>query len=434
MIDPTTGGIAGIAVLFLLIALRCPIGLAMIIVGFGGFAAIAGFAPAISIIENGPFEVASNYSFTMIPLFMLMGGFAARARISTDLFEAARTLIGHWRGGLAMAAISASAGFSTICGSSVATAATMTRVSLSEMRANGYSARFATGALAAGGTLGIMIPPSIALLLYGLITEQSVATMFLAGFLPGLLAFLMYLATVVITMRLRPDWAAAPVARRTGTVPQALRQLLPVLLVFGVVMGGIYGSVFTPTEAAGVGAAITLVMAVVRGGMRWGGFVETIKETLVVSSMIFTILIGAEVFGYFLSVSQLSFALVGFIEGLGLPPVGVLLFIIVFYMVLGCFMDSLAMILLTVPIFYPLIVANGFDPVWFGIIAVVTVELGLITPPVGMNLFVIKSVAPDVPLSEIMIGVTPFVVTDIVRLGVLLAFPTISLLLPRLLG
>ena len=434
MIDPTTGGIAGIAVLFLLIALRCPIGLAMIIVGFGGFAAIAGFAPAISIIENGPYEVASNYSFTMIPLFMLMGGFAARARISTDLFEAARTLIGHWRGGLAMAAISASAGFSTICGSSVATAATMTRVSLSEMRANGYSARFATGALAAGGTLGIMIPPSIALLLYGLITEQSVATMFLAGFLPGLLAFLMYLATVVITMRLRPDWAAAPVARRTGTVPQALRQLLPVLLVFGVVMGGIYGSVFTPTEAAGVGAAITLVMAVVRGGMRWGGFVETIKETLVVSSMIFTILIGAEVFGYFLSVSQLSFALVGFIEGLGLPPVGVLLFIIVFYMVLGCFMDSLAMILLTVPIFYPLIVANGFDPVWFGIIAVVTVELGLITPPVGMNLFVIKSVAPDVPLSEIMIGVTPFVVTDIVRLGVLLAFPTISLLLPRLLG
>ena len=434
MIDPTTGGIVGIAVLFLLIALRCPIGLAMIVVGFGGFAAIAGFAPAISIIENGPFEVASNYSFTMIPLFMLMGGFAARARISTDLFEAARTLIGHWRGGLAMAAISASAGFSTICGSSVATAATMTRVSLSEMRANGYSARFATGALAAGGTLGIMIPPSIALLLYGLITEQSVATMFLAGFLPGLLAFLMYLATVVITMRLRPDWAAAPVARRTGTVPQALRQLLPVLLVFGVVMGGIYGSVFTPTEAAGVGAAITLVMAVVRGGMRWGGFVETIKETLVVSSMIFTILIGAEVFGYFLSVSQLSFALVGFIEGLGLPPVGVLLFIIVFYMVLGCFMDSLAMILLTVPIFYPLIVANGFDPVWFGIIAVVTVELGLITPPVGMNLFVIKSVAPDVPLSEIMIGVTPFVITDIVRLGVLLAFPTISLLLPRLLG
>ena len=434
MIDPTTGGIAGIAVLFLLIALRCPIGLAMIIVGFGGFAAIAGFAPAISIIENGPYEVASNYSFTMIPLFMLMGGFAARARISTDLFEAAKTLIGHWRGGLAMAAISASAGFSTICGSSVATAATMTRVSLSEMRANGYSARFATGALAAGGTLGIMIPPSIALLLYGLITEQSVATMFLAGFLPGLLAFLMYLATVVITMRLRPDWAAAPVARRTGTVPQALRQLLPVLLVFGVVMGGIYGSVFTPTEAAGVGAAITLVMAVVRGGMRWGGFVETIKETLVVSSMIFTILIGAEVFGYFLSVSQLSFALVGFIEGLGLPPVGVLLFIIVFYMVLGCFMDSLAMILLTVPIFYPLIVANGFDPVWFGIIAVVTVELGLITPPVGMNLFVIKSVAPDVPLSEIMIGVTPFVITDIVRLGVLLAFPTISLLLPRLLG
>jgi len=434
MIDPTTGGIAGLAALFLLIALRCPIGLAMIIVGFCGFAAIGGLQPAMSIIENGPYEVASNYSFTMIPLFMLMGGFAARARVSTDLFEASKVLIGHWRGGLAMAAISASAGFSTICGSSVATAATMTRVSLPEMRANGYSDRLAAGSLAAGGTLGIMIPPSIALLLYGLITEQSVAKMFLAGFLPGVLAYLLYLGAIVVTVRLRPEWAGATGLKSTGTALQALRKLLPVLLVFGVVMGGIYGSIFTPTEAAGVGAAITLVMAVVRGGMRWQGFVDTIKETLAVSSMIFTILIGAEVFGYFLSVSQLSFALVSFIESLGLPPAGVLLLILLFYLVLGCFMDSLAMILLTVPIFYPLIVANGFDPIWFGVIAVVAVELGLITPPVGMNLFVIKSVAPDVPMAEIMIGVMPFVITDVIRLVILLAFPAISLLLPNLIG
>ncbi|MCL4747035.1 MAG: TRAP transporter large permease subunit, partial [Burkholderiaceae bacterium] len=297
MIEPTTAGIVGIAMLFVLIALRCPIGLAMIIVGFGGFAAIAGLTPALSIIENGPYEVASNYSFTMIPLFMLMGGFAARARISTDLFDAAKTLIGHWRGGLAMAAVSASAGFSTICGSSVATAATMTRVSLPEMTANGYSARLACGSLAAGGTLGIMIPPSIALLLYGLITEQSVAKMFLAGFLPGLLAYLMYLATIVITVRVRPDWARASGKRSSASARRAVAQLLPVLLVFGVVMGGIYGSLFTPTEAAGVGAAITLVMAVTRGGMRLRGFVDAIRETLIVSSMIFTILIGAEVFG-----------------------------------------------------------------------------------------------------------------------------------------
>jgi tripartite ATP-independent transporter DctM subunit len=434
MIDPTTGGIVGLAALFLLIALRCPIGLAMIIVGFCGFAAIGGLQPAMSIIENGPYEVASNYSFTMIPLFMLMGGFAARARVSADLFDASKVLIGHWRGGLAMAAISASAGFSTICGSSVATAATMTRVSLPEMRASGYSDRIAAGSLAAGGTLGIMIPPSIALLLYGLITEQSVAKMFLAGFLPGVLAYLLYLAAIVITVRLRPGWAGAIGVKSTGTTLQALRKLLPVLLVFGVVMGGIYGSIFTPTEAAGVGAAITLVMAVVRGGMRWQGFIDTIKETLAVSSMIFTILIGAEVFGYFLSVSQLSFALVGFIESLGLPPAGVLLLILLFYLILGCFMDSLAMILLTVPIFYPLIVANGFDPIWFGVIAVVAVELGLITPPVGMNLFVIKSVAPDVPMAEIMIGVMPFVITDIIRLVILLAFPAISLLLPNLIG
>jgi tripartite ATP-independent transporter DctM subunit len=302
------------------------------------------------------------------------------------------------------------------------------------MRASGYSDRIAAGSLAAGGTLGIMIPPSIALLLYGLITEQSVAKMFLAGFLPGVLAYLLYLAAIVITVRLRPGWAGAIGVKSTGTTLQALRKLLPVLLVFGVVMGGIYGSIFTPTEAAGVGAAITLVMAVVRGGMRWQGFIDTIKETLAVSSMIFTILIGAEVFGYFLSVSQLSFALVGFIESLGLPPAGVLLLILLFYLILGCFMDSLAMILLTVPIFYPLIVANGFDPIWFGVIAVVAVELGLITPPVGMNLFVIKSVAPDVPMAEIMIGVMPFVITDIIRLVILLAFPAISLLLPNLIG
>lgn len=333
-----------------------------------------------------------------------------------------------------MAAVSASAGFSTICGSSVATAATMTRVSLPEMTANGYSARLACGSLAAGGTLGIMIPPSIALLLYGLITEQSVAKMFLAGFLPGLLAYLMYLATIVITVRVRPDWARASGKRSSASARRAVAQLLPVLLVFGVVMGGIYGSLFTPTEAAGVGAAITLVMAVTRGGMRLRGFVDAIRETLIVSSMIFTILIGAEVFGYFLSVSQLSFALVSYIESLGLQPIGVLLIIIVFYLILGCFMDSLAMILLTVPIFYPLIIANGFDPIWFGVVAVVTVELGLITPPVGMNLFVIKSVAPGVAMSQIMIGVVPFVITDLLRLGILVMFPAISLILPRLLG
>lgn len=431
---PATVGFIGVAILLLLIMVRCPIGLSMIIVGFGGFSAIVGFKPAMSIIENGPYEVASNYSFTMIPLFMLMGSFAARARISTDLFDAAKTLIGHWRGGLAMAAVSASAGFSTISGSSLATAATMARVSLPEMKAAGYSDRMAAGSLAAGGTLGIMIPPSIALLLYGLITEQSVATMFLAGFLPGLLAYLLYLCAIIIMVRIRPEWAGAVGVKGEDTVGQALVKLLPILLVFGLVMGGIYASIFTPTEAAGVGAVITLIMAVVRGGMRWKGFVEAVNETLAVASMIFVILIGAEVFGYFLSVSQLSFELVALIERMNLPPVGVLVMIILFYLVLGCFMDSLAMILLTVPIFYPMIMASGFDPIWFGIIAVVTVELGLITPPVGMNIFVIKSVAPQVPLVEIMRGVLPFVVTDLVRLGFLIAFPGIALLLPSLFG
>lgn len=428
----STIGMIGVAVLLGLIMLRCPIGLSMVIVGFGGFAAVVGLKPALAVIENGPFEVASNYSFTMIPLFMLMGGFAARARVSTDLFDAAKTLIGHWRGGLAMAAVSASAGFSTICGSSVATAATMARVSFPEMKANGYSDRMAAGSLAAGGTLGIMIPPSIALLLYGLITEQSVAKMFMAGFLPGIVAYLLYLTAIVIIVRLRPGWAGTVGIRGDGTALQAIVKLLPVVLVFGLVMGGIYASVFTPTEAAGVGAMITMIMAVVRGGMRWAGFVETIKETLAVSSMIFVILIGAEIFGYFMSASQLSFELVELIKRLDMSPMGVLAFILVFYVIMGCFMDSLAMILLTVPIFYPLIVSSGFDPIWFGVIAVVTVELGLITPPVGMNIFVLKSVAPQVPLIEIMRGVVPFVITDVVRLSILIAFPSISLLLPSL--
>ena len=430
----STIGMVGVAILLALIMLRCPIGLSMVIVGFGGFCAVVGFKPALAVIENGPFEVASNYSFTMIPLFMLMGGFAARARVSSDLFDAAKTLIGHWRGGLAMAAVSASAGFSTISGSSVATAATMARVSFPEMKANGYSDRMAAGSLAAGGTLGIMIPPSIALLLYGLITEQSVAKMFLAGFLPGIIAYLLYLVAIVIIVRVRPGWAGAVGIKGEGTAAQAIVKLLPVIFVFGLVMGGIYASVFTPTEAAGVGAMITLIMAVVRGGMRWEGFVETIKETLAVSSMIFVILIGAEIFGYFLSASQLSFEMVALIQRLDLSPMGVLAVILVFYIILGCFMDSLAMILLTVPIFYPLIVSSGFDPIWFGVVAVVTVELGLITPPVGMNIFVLKSVAPQVPLIEIMRGVVPFVITDVVRLSILVAFPSISLLLPRLMG
>ncbi|MEX0729410.1 MAG: TRAP transporter large permease [Aquisalimonadaceae bacterium] len=431
-LSPQLIGFLSIGFLLLLIALRCPIALAMMLAGLGGFAAIVGHGPALAILETAPFDVATSYSFTMVPLFILMGNFAVQAGLSADLFTAARRLMRGWRGGLALASVTACGGFSAVSGSSLATAATMARVALPEMRAHGYSMRLATGSLAAGGTLGIMIPPSIALLLYALITEQSVGAMFLAGFLPGILAYLLYIVTIIIVVRFS---AAADMSLKEDaqTLAQALIKAIPVVVLFGIVMGGLYGGLFTPTEAAGAGAFVALLFALFRG-MRHAGFATAIRDTIRTSASIFLIIIGAEIFGYLLSVSQISFELVSMIRGMGLEPWQVLLIIIGFFIVFGLFMDSLAMILLTVPIFYPLVIESGFDPIWFGIVAVVAVELGLITPPVGMNLFVIKSVAPDVSMRDIMMGCLPFVFADIVRLGLLVLFPAIALFIPNLLG
>jgi len=300
------------------------------------------------------------------------------------------------------------------------------------MRAQGYDPRLAAGSLAAGGTLGIMIPPSIALLLYALITEQSVGDMFLAGFLPGLLAFTLYAVCVAVMARVwRPLGAQADAD--PGPLGLAIRRFIPVAVLFGLVMGGLYGGFFTPTEAGGAGAAMALLFALWRG-LRWPDFRDALAETVRISAMIFVILIGAEVFGFLLSVSQISFAMADWIREAGWSPMQLLLAIVLFYVVLGCFMESLAMILLTVPIFYPLVIDAGFDPIWFGVIAVVTVETGLITPPVGMNLFVVRAAAGELELRDVMKGVLPFVVTDIVRLAILIGFPAISLTLPRLLG
>jgi tripartite ATP-independent transporter DctM subunit len=308
----------------------------------------------------------------------------------------------------------------------------MTRVAYPEMRAQGYDARLAAGSLAAGGTLGIMIPPSIALLLYALITEQSVGAMFLAGFLPGLLAFALYVVCVTVMARIwRPSKAHADAD--PGSLGLALRRFLPVAVLFGMVMGGLYGGVFTPTEAGGAGAALALVFALMRG-LRWPELLAALRETVQVSATIFIILIGAEVFGFLLSVSQISFAMADMIRDAGWAPWQLMLAILVFYLVLGCFMESLAMILLTVPIFYPLVIDAGFDPIWFGVITVVIVETGLISPPVGMNLFVVRGAVDDLELKDVMVGVLPFVLTDIIRLAILIAFPVITLALPRLLG
>lgn len=430
--SPQETGFLAIAALLVLLALGCPVGIAMIGVGFAGFAAIVGWGPALSVLETGAFETASNYSFTLVPLFLLMGSLVSRAGLSRDLFLAARRFTHGWQGGLALAGVTASAAFSAVCGSSLATASTMTRVAYPEMRAQGYDPRLAAGSLAAGGTLGIMIPPSIALLLYALITEQSVGTMFLAGFLPGLLAYVLYAGCVAVMARVwRP--LGAQTDADPGPLGLALRRFLPVAVLFGLVMGGLYGGFFTPAEAGGAGAALALGFALWRG-LRWAELREALAETVRITAMIFVILIGAEVFGFLLSVSQISFAMAGMIREAGWSPMQLLLAIVVFYLVLGCLMESLAMILLTVPIFYPLVIDAGFDPVWFGVIAVVTVETGLISPPVGMNLFVVRATAGELALRDVITGVLPFVLTDLIRLAILIAFPAIALTLPRLLG
>lgn len=423
---PAILGLLCIAGMLVMIALRCPVALAMALSGLLGFGLIVAFEPAFALLDAGPFETLSNYSFSPIPMFLFMGVLASKANMSQELFTAARSLFGGWRGGMAIAAVSACGAFSAISGSSVATAASMSRVALPEMRKHGYADSLATGTLAAGGTLGIIIPPSIALLLYALITEQSVSDMFIAGLIPGLLGLALYCATIAIMVYFYPHLAKPGVATHWKQKIKDMRGFLPFALVFALIIGGIYGGLFTPTEAAAIGAFITLIIAFLRG-MRWAGLTSAISETLALSAMIFFMIVGADIFGYFLSVSRISFFLVELVGQLQLSPYAVLFAVLVLFIVLGCVMDSLAMLLLTVPVVMPLILNAGFDPVWFGIVAVVTVELGLMTPPVGMNVFVIKSVAPEVPISQIYKGVFPFVLSDIVRLALLIAFPALAL-------
>jgi tripartite ATP-independent transporter DctM subunit len=424
--SPAMVGLICIFAMLVLIALRMPIALAMAAIGFIGFSWIVAFDPATAILGSGPFETLSNYSFSPIPMFILMGVFASKARMSQELFDGARTMFGSWRGGMALAGVTSCGIFSAISGSSLATAASMSRVALPEMEKNGYAPSLASGSLAAGGTLGIMIPPSIALLLYALITEQSVGEMFVAGLIPGLMGLGMYCLTIAIVVHLWPHLAEPGEKTTLKEKIIGLKGLVPFLAVFLFIIGGIYGGIFTPTEAASMGAACTLAIALIRG-MGWQGLYESVTESLLMSAMIFFMIIGAEIFGYFLSVSRISFSLVEYVDSLHLSPYMVLLSILVLFMVLGCVMDSIAMLLLTVPVVYPLIEAAGFNPVWFGVVAVITVEMGLITPPVGMNVFVIKSVAPKIPIRDIFKGVFPFVISDIVRLSLIILFPALAI-------
>jgi C4-dicarboxylate transporter DctM subunit len=430
--NPDYMALIGFLSLFGLILLRVPVGMAMGLVGVTGYASIVGAAPALKMVGLTSMRTVTDYTFGVIPMFMLMGAIVTQSGMSRELFAAANAMIGHWRGGLGLATIAACAGFAAISGSSVATAATFATVAYPEMRRHDYPKSFSTGVIAAGGTLGAIFPPSTVLAVYGLITQQDIGKLFVAGILPGALAVAMYMATIAIIARARPGFL--PISERaTGRERlAALSKVWASLLLFVCVIGGLYGGVFTPTEAGGVGACGAFIISVVRGRLGVRGLLEALLRATRTASAVFTVLIGALLFGYFLTVTGAPQKVTGFLTGLGLPPLGVLLLILLMYLVLGCLMDAMAMIILTVPIVFPAVTALGYDPIWFGIIIVMTVELGLIHPPVGMNVFVIKTAVEDVSFATIFRGVAPFIVTDMLRLGVLIAIPGIALWLPSL--
>ncbi|SEB82372.1 TRAP transporter, DctM subunit [Nitratireductor aquibiodomus] len=431
-------GLWSFPLLLLLIFVRLPIGLAMLLCGLGGTWLVFGnVTPVLAKLKNETYSTFSGYSLSIVPLFLLMGQFATLGGMSRALFKAAETWMGHKRGGVAMAAVGACAGFGAICGSSLATAATMSQVALPELRRYGYSGALATGTLAAGGTLGILIPPSVILVIYAILTEQNIAKLFVAAFVPGVLAAIGYMIAISIYVRLWPNSAGtrerAPYAERM----RALLDVWPVLVVFLAVVGGIYLGVFTPTEGAAVGAAGTGLIALVNGGLTRETFVESILATATATAMIFFIVLGAGFYNSFLALAQVPQQMAAFVSEQGYSPWMVLTLILLLYLVFGCVMDSLSMILLTIPIFFPIVTVLDFGlgaeefAIWFGILVLIVVEVGLITPPVGMNLFVLNSMAKDTPISATYRGVMPFVISDIVRVALLTLFPTISLFLMR---
>ncbi|MCK9510525.1 MAG: TRAP transporter large permease [Pigmentiphaga sp.] len=424
----------GFAVMLILIFLRVPVAFSMALVGLVGVALLRNWPSAYAMAGAVVRESGFQYLLSVVPLFVLMGNFITQAKLSKELYTAAYAFLGHRRGGLAMSTVVACGGFSAVCGSSLATAATMSRVAYPEMRRLGYSEELATGSIAAGGTLGILIPPSIVMVIYAILTQQSIGKMFAAGILPGLLAVGLYLLAVQWTIWRRPE-SGPPGERMTWRERlMALREVWGVLLLFGVVMGGIYGGVFSSTEAAGIGACGAFVFALLRRRLTWSVLSSVLVESARTTGMLFLILIGALLFANFINFTSLPADLQGWIQQFDVDPLIVILMICVIYIVLGCVLESMSMVLLTVPVFYPLVAHMGIDLIWFGIIVVVVTEISFITPPVGMNVMILKSLLPGVSMPTLYRGVTPFVVADVFRLAVLIAFPSISLLLPRYIG
>lgn len=438
--DPISTALVGLGALATLLVLRIPLAVAMMAVGMTGYIALAGLDPLLNYMKSGAYWRFASYDFSVIPMFILMGQLAARSGLSRNLFDAANALIGHRRGGMAMAAVGGCGAFGAICGSSLATAGTMAKVTLPELRRHEYSGALATGAVAAGGTLGILIPPSVVLIIYAVAVQANIVTMFEAALLPGLLAMLGYFLTIAIYVRLKP--AAGPIRTKPPAKERraALVRSWPVAALFIVVIGGIYLGVFDPTEAAAVGVLGAALLARVQGNMDFAGFLDSLKDMAVTTGAIFLILLGADFINIFLALAGFPEYVSQLAASSGWHPYLILVAMIAFYLILGCFMDSLAMIFLTVPVFWPIIAALDFGmpvgdlQIWYGIIVLVVVEMGLITPPIGLNVLIINSNAPDIPLRETYRGVLPFLLSDIVRVALLVAVPAITLWLPHLLA
>ena len=430
--SPVVTGIVGIGILLLLFLLRMPVGFAMGFVGVVGFGYLADPGPALSILAQDIFEQYSSYPISVIPMFILMGTFAYASGISKRLYETAYAWVGELRGGLTIATVIACSGFAAICGSTAATAATMGKIALPEMKKYGYDDTLATGTVAASGTLGILIPPSTILIVYGILTEESIGKLFMAGVVPGILLSLAFVATVAILCwrnpRLGPS--GSPVCWKDKL--KAINGIIEAVILFILTIGGLFLGWFSPTQAGAIGAGGALIIGLARRRLSWKSFFEAGKEGLRTSCMVLIIITGATIFGHFMAISTIPFALADWIKDLPLSPVALMGVIIFLYFIGGFFMDSMALVVVTIPIFFPVVMQLGFDPIWFGVIIVLVSEMGVITPPVGVNVFVIKGIAPDVPLYVIFRGIFPFLIALIIMTAVLVIFPQIALFLPGL--
>jgi tripartite ATP-independent transporter DctM subunit len=431
MIEREMIGLAGIVAMLVLLALRMPIGIAMLLVGIVGFGMLNGFQQALYALGSYPYGYAAVYELAVIPLFVLMGNAAAVSGMGRDLYTTAYAWVGHWRGGLSSATIVSCAGFAALSGSSVASAVTMGRVCLPEMKRYNYDARLATGTVAAGGTLGILIPPSTAFIVYAILTEESIGKLLLAGFLPGLLLTGLFVVTISIWTRFQPELGPPGPRASVHARMRTLGQASPMITIVAATIGGIYLGVFTPGEAAAVGAFLSLAYALYRRSLGNGNLSYVLIETVKITAFVFLVLIGALVFGPFLALSGLPQQLAQWLTSLNVPPIVVLTFLMVLYIFLGMFLEGFSILVLTLPIVIPIVKALGYDLIWFGVLMVIVLEMGLISPPVGINVFVVKGLVPDVPMGKIFAGILPFWLAMTVCLVILIAFPQIALIIPN---